>query len=668
MRGILRVALVVGAGFGLGFGNVTTSVAQGATVAHLASPFTAQPRPDGKAHVFRVDGGQFTLDGKPFRIVSGEMHYPRIPREYWRARLRMARAMGLNAITTYAFWNVHEPAPGVYDFSGQNDVAEFIREAQQEGLWVILRPGPYVCAEWEFGGYPAWLLKDPATVVRSSDPKYMEPATKWIKRLGMELAPLQIGNGGPIALVQVENEYGSFGNDHAYMEANQQALVDAGFTKAQLYTADGPGVIANGSLPELPVGINFDGNKPGEAQRSFATLKTVRPEGVKFASEFWAGWFDHWGGPHAHTDAATQTANLKWILEQGYSVSIYMFHGGTNFGWMNGANSSDARPAMYEPDVTSYDYDAALDESGRPTAKYFAFRDVIAKATGVTPPPVPEVAAPIRIAPFKLTEAVPLWDALPKAIESDRPLTMEDVGQNYGWILYRTRLPIGEYDTGKLTIHDYACAYMNHKPVVTDVPYAKITTSRLAVGSEPCRAVDRRLGSTTEQQTGGGVNSADHVESGSDTGPSESWWDLLVENTGRINYSHQLRGDRKGVVAFTPAVHPPTAVKWYVYPLPMDNVEKLKFKKTLCLGPCFYRATFDVDKPEDTFLDTSQLTKGAMWVNGHALGRFWNIGPQKTLYVPGPWLKQGMNEVVVFDVDGKVGERLEGLVKAELGQ
>src|SRR6201996_9554110 len=203
--------------------------------------------PSANTQGLAVAQGQFVLDGKPFRVISGEMHYPRIPREYWRARLKMARALGLNGITTHVFWDEHEQTPGRYDFSGNNDVAEFVREAQQEGLWVIRRPGPYVCAEWEFGGYPAWLLKDPTTVVRSSDPKYMEPAMRWIARLGQELAPLQAGNGGPIVLVQVENEYGSFGSDHAYMEANRKALVEAGFTKAQLYTADGPGVIASGS-------------------------------------------------------------------------------------------------------------------------------------------------------------------------------------------------------------------------------------------------------------------------------------------------------------------------------------------------------------------------------------------------------------------------------------
>jgi beta-galactosidase len=604
--------------------------------ANVPRAVSAQPVPDGKPHVFRAEGGQFTLDGMPFRVISGEMHYPRIPREYWRARLKMARAMGLNAITTYVFWNEHEPSPGVYDFSGNNDVAEFIREAQQEGLWVVLRPGPYVCAEWEFGGYPAWLLKDPTTVVRSSDPKFMGPAAHWIKRLGMELAPLQIGNGGPIVLVQVENEYGSFGNDHAYMEANKQALLDAGFTKAQLYTADGPGAVVNGSLPELPVGINFDGNRPGEAEGAFLALKQVRPDGVMFNSEFWAGWFDRWGGKHAHTSTETQAANLRWILDQGYSVSIYMFHGGTDFGWMNGANSSDSKKE-YEPDVTSYDYDAALDESGRPTAKFYAFRDAIAKATGA-PPPVPEVAAPMRVAPFKLAEAVSLWDTLPAPIESGTPLTMEDVGQAYGYILYRTQaLTAGA--TAKLamdTPHDYAQVYYNGTLAGT---------------------VDRRLGETSVSAA---VPGAPHTA-------AVLHLDILVENTGRINYSKQLRGERKGLGQFV-SVNGEPVPGWEIYPLPMAHPEALKFTGAACSGACFYRGTFEVEHPADTFLDTSHLGKGQMWVNGRALGRFWSIGPQKTLYLPGPWLKQGKNEVVVFDAEGKPGATVEGLAKPELGQ
>jgi beta-galactosidase len=623
---------------GLGLGLASTSLAQtNVTSVPTGAPATVEPAPDGKPHSFRVEVSQFVLDGKPFRIVSGEMHYPRIPREYWRARLKMARAMGLNAITTYVFWNEHEQTPGTYDFSGNNDIAEFIREAQQEGLYVILRPGPYVCAEWEFGGYPAWLLKDPTTVVRSSDPKFMVPATRWIKRLGQELAPLQIGNGGPILLVQVENEYGSFGNDHAYMEQNRQALVDAGFTKAQLYTADGPGVIANGSLPDLPVGINFDGNHPNEAEKSFAALKAARPNGPFFNSEFWAGWFDHWGGPHAHTSTETQVANLDWMLRQGYSVSIYMFHGGTDFGWMNGANSSDSKKE-YEPDVTSYDYDSALDESGRPTAKFFAFRDVIAKATGVTPPAVPEVAAPIHVAPFKLTEAASLWDNLPKAIESSSPQTMEDIGQSYGYILYRTQALV-QGASPKLAL---------------DGPrdYAKVYADGTLAGT-----LDRRLGQSSLT-----IPSAEAPHTA-----AVLHFDILVENTGRINYSKQLRGERKGLGQYV-SINGDPMPGWRMYPLPMTNPASVKFGKAACSGPCFYRGTFEVEKPGDTFLDTSQLGKGQLWVNGHALGRFWNIGPQNTLYLPGPWLKKGANEVIVFDLDAAPSRSIEGLAAPNLGQ
>ena len=296
------------------------------------------------AHTFGVQDDHFALDGKPFRILSGEMHYARIPRADWRLRLRMAHAMGLNAITTYVFWNLHEPQPGVLDFSGQNDVAEFIREAQQEGLYVLLRPGPYVCAEWEWGGYPAWLIPKRA-VVRSTDAVYQHAAGRWLQRLGQELAPLQIGNGGPILAVQVENEYGSFGDDHAYMEQVKTQLRQAGFTKAMLYTADGADMLGRGALPELPAAVNFG---TGDAERSFALLKKARPQGPFFAGEYWAGWFDHWGEAHQERDTATQVAELSWMLQQGYSLSLYMFHGGTSFGWMSGADL----PPFSQPFIT----------------------------------------------------------------------------------------------------------------------------------------------------------------------------------------------------------------------------------------------------------------------------------------------------------------------------
>ena len=569
-------------------------------------------------HSFRVENGKFMLDGKPFQIIAGEMHYARIPRAYWRARLRMAKAMGLNTITTYVFWNFHEPRPGEYDFTGQHDVAEFVREAQSEGLYVNLRPGPYSCAEWEWGGFPSWLLKDHGIVVRSADPKFMEPARRWLLRLGKELAPLQVGNGGPIIMVQVENEYGSFGNDHAYMEQIHHDLLDAGFDKAQLYTADGPEEIPDGSLPELPAGINFP---PGNAPQAFATLHKLRPEGPFMATEWWDGWFDHWGDHHHTTDAKSQAKELQWILEQGYSISIYMFHGGTSFGWMNGANWDNNR---YEPDVTSYDYDSALDESGRPSPKYYLFRDAIAKATGITPPSIPQIDPAISVPAAELSQSVSLWQTLPQPVASEQVKSMEDLDQAYGYILYRKVIdaPV----SGDLVLdqlHDYAMIYADGKLLGT---------------------LDRRLD-----------QSKLHV----DLTEPNTRLDILVENTGRINFSLAIRGERQGITKqVTLAGKPLTG--WQIYPLPMEDPGKLPFSNGDCTGPCFYRGTLKVDHPGDTFLDTSSFTKGFVWVNGHPLGRIWNIGPQKTLYLPAVWLYAGNNDVIVFDLQGKPGGSVEG--------
>ena len=570
-------------------------------------------------HSFRAADGQFLLDGKPFRIISGEMHYARIPRAYWRDRLRMAKAMGLNAVTTYVFWNAHEPRPGVYDFSGNLDVGEFVREAQQEGLYVILRPGPYSCAEWEFGGFPSWLLKDPNMAVRSSDPKFLAAARTWLLRLGKETAPLQIGDGGPIIAVQVENEYGSYGDDHSYMEAIHHDLVDAGFTESQLYTADGADEVPRGSLPELPAVINFG---PGEAQKSFATLKKLRPNGPFMNGEYWDGWFDHWGAPHAHTNTEQQAADLDWILRQGYSISIYMFHGGTSFGWMNGANSNGKN---YEPDVTSYDYDSALDESGHPTPKYFRFREVIARVTGVTPPPVPTAPSATTIPAFTLDQSASLWNSLPEPVHSDQPLTMEQMDQAYGYVLYRTVItgPV----TGDLAIgaiHDYAQVYVDGKLAGT---------------------IDRRL---------------DQKSLPLDIQAAHADLDILLENTGRVNFGPSLPTERVGLLnGVTLAGHPLTG--WDNFSLPLLAPGQLVYTTQPCTGPCFYQATFNIDHPADTFLDASQLGKGEVWINGQPLGRCWNLGPQKALYLPGPWLKPGPNTVVVFDLQGEPDRRLQGL-------
>ena len=576
------------------------------------------------AHTFTVTDGRFVLDGKPFQVISGEMHYPRIPREYWRARLQMAKAMGLNAVTMYTFWNVHESARGTYDFSGQNDVAEFIREAQQEGLYIILRPGPYVCAEWEFGGFPAWLLKDPQTVVRSRDPRYLVPATRWLHRLGEELAPLQLARGGPIIAVQVENEYGSFGDDKEYLEQTRRALIEAGFDSALLYTADNnqdkTKGTSRGSLPDLPAAINFG---PGEAPAQFALLHENRPQGPFMNGEYWDGWFDHWGGERHLPDAKQQEVDLAWMLSQGYSVSLYMFHGGTSFGWMNGANWDHEQ---FQPDVTSYDYGAPLDESGRPTRKYFAFRDVIAKVTGSAPPPVPATPPTQAIGPFALTESASLWDNLPTPVISHDLETMEDLDQGYGYILYRTTLTVDA--TGVLVIdglHDYALIYINGK----------------LVGS-----LDRRRGQTTLPLP---ISKGQH-------GTMGDRLDVLVENAGRINYSVELRKERKGITGSV-TLNGTSLHDWEIYPLPLTDRSSLKYGSAACAAaPCFYRGSFNAaasgSAAADTFLDTAGWNKGFVWLNGRPLGRMWNIGPQRTLYVPGVWLQPRNNEVIVLDLLG----------------
>jgi beta-galactosidase len=571
-----------------------------------------------EGHTIRVEGNQFLLDGKPLQIISGEMHYARIPRAYWRDRLQKARAMGLNTISTYVFWDLHEPKPGVYDFSGQLDVAEFIREAQQEGLHVILRPGPYVCSEWDLGGFPAWLLADPKIELRGDQENFLSQVARWLKRLGQELAPLQVTRGGPIIAVQVENEYGSFGDDAAYMQRIRDLISAAGFDGAILYTADGPAELRGGTLPNLAAAVNFG---PGEAQLAFNALRAFRPNGPMMSGEYWDGWFDHWDEPHNVTDAKEQAQELAWMLSQGYSVNLYMFEGGTSFGLMAGANYGKA----YQADTTSYDYDAPLDEAGRPTPKFYAFRDVISRHLHTADlPPVPQTIPVIEIPAFKLAESASLWKNLGQAIRSAQPKTMEAVGQSYGYILYRTK--IGGPLKGDLVINearDYAAVFVNGHRVGT---------------------LDRRREqSRIPVEMAAGTNTLD----------------ILVENLGRINFGPRLRDDRKGITQSV-TLDGRALEGWEIYPLPMNDPESLQFSTDSVKVPAFYRGTFYLDAPGDTFLDVSKLGMGVAWVNSHNLGRFWNIGPQQTLYVPGIWLKKGRNEVIVFDLQDDLGAPLSG--------
>lgn len=601
------------------------AISLGVALTFAASAY-GQPSAAKPVHTFTVSGRQFLMDGKPYQILSGEMHYTRVPRAYWRDRFRKARAMGLNTITTYVFWNVHEPRPGVFDFSGQNDIAEYIREAQQEGLNVILRPGPYICAEWELGGYPSWLLKDRSMLLRSDDPKYIAAMNAWFARLAQEIKPLLIQNGGPIIAVQVENEYGSFGDDHAYMRAVRDALVKNGLATNVLYTADGPDKIPNGSLPDLPAVINFG---TGDAKASFAKLEQLRPNGPRMSGEYWAGWFDHWGEKHHETNADTEAAEYSWMISQGYSVSMYMFHGGTSFGWMNGANSNGTN---YQPDTTSYDYDAPLDEKGEPRRKFFLFRDAITRVTGKQPPPLP-APMPRRSYPIaQKLESASLWSNLPAPVTSNKLLTMEDLDQSYGYILYRTPLDAGQ--GGELVLnglHDYAEVYVNQKLVGT---------------------LDRRLGQsklTIPKLAAAGT------------------LDILVENSGRVNYTKVIRTERKGLTGAV-TLDGQTPRQWKIFSLPMNDLARLHFEPRPCHGPCFFRTTMQVDQPADTYLDTCAIHKGEVWVNGTMLGRAWSIGPQFTLYTPGPWLKRGSNELIFFDLQGGATDALKSVTEPIFGE
>jgi beta-galactosidase GanA len=562
---------------------------------------------------FAVQNGQFFLNGKSIRILSGEMHYPRIPRAYWRDRLVKARAMGLNTICTYLFWNAHEPVPGKFDFSGNLDVASFIRTAHEVGLNVIIRPGPYVCTEWDFGGLPPWLLRDPDIRIRCMDPRYMEAARRYIARVGRELAPLQITRGGPIILLQVENEYGSYGNDKVYLAELERAFRGAGFT-IPFFTSDGSDLpqLEAGTLDNaLPV-VNFGGG----AERQFAALDKYRTGIPQMCGEYWCGWFTHWGNTAwGGADMAAQKGDIEWMLRTGKSFNLYMVHGGTNFGFTAGANFTD----HYLADVTSYDYDAPIDEAGRLTPKYTVLRDLIGTYAPGERPALP-APLPLRALPaIAMTSVSPLLTHLPRPVGSVQPRSMETFGQNTGCILYRTRLLGPRSGTLRITeLHDYAIVFINGRRIGT---------------------IDR------------GKNESSIVLPPDDA--RESTLDILVEAMGRINFGSRMI-DRKGITERVD-LNGVTLMNWSVFPLPLDNgyLKELAYAPADSVaGPAFYKALFGVDEPADTYLDMSGWEKGVVWVNGRNLGRYWNVGPQRKLYLPGPWLRKGRNEIVVFDLAG----------------
>ena len=518
----------------------------------------------------------------------------------------MAKAMGLNAISTYVFWNVHEEERGRYRFDGDADVGAFMRIAHEEGLRVLLRPGPYVCAEWDFGGLPAWLLCTQARL-RTTDPAYLQPVREWMQRLGAELAPLHARNGGPIAAVQIENEYGAFGDDTEYLHAMREVLRESGFGDLPMYTIDQPGDLHRGMIDGVCAGVTF---APGDAGSQFTRLRQLRQRQPLLCGEFWAGWFDHWGEPHALLDDALQVLDLQWMLREGVSFNVYMFHGGTNFALWNGANVF--APHRYQPTVTSYDYQAALDERGAPTAKYVAFRDAIAAHTGVTPPQPPELRPCVSIAPFALHEWLPIDAALGEPVESRAPLSMEELGGSRGYIVYRTRAAGDLEGVLEADIRDYAI---------------------VSVDGEPVAILDRRY-----EPAAIDVRAA-----------KGACIEVVVENGGRINYGEYFPGERKGVIGAV-CIGAQTLNGWKQWIVSARAPLLRATPSEPGRGPGFFRGSMHVDTAGDTFLDVRSLRKGAVWINGHCAGRVWEDGPQRDLYIPGCWLQPGANEVIALEL------------------
>ena len=597
-----------------------------AMVASLFVLWTASATAAPLPHTFAIGTNDFLLDGQRFQIRCGEVHAARVPAEYWRNRLQMAKAMGLNTVCAYLFWNQIEFQQGKYDWSGQANVMEFCKIAQEEGLWVILRPGPYVCAEWDGGGLPWWLLKNDDIKLRTRDPRFMEASTNYLREVARQFGPLQITHGGPILMVQVENEYGSYGDDTEYMGDLRQAMIDAGFD-VPLFACNPPYDITKGQRADLFPAVNFG----ADPANGFKALRRIHPTGPMMNGEFYPGWFDTWGSPHHLGKTPQYLADLEYMLTNDASFSIYLAHGGTIFGLWSGAD----RP--FKPDTSSYDYDAPISEAGWPTPKFFQTRELFAKylLPGETIPNPPATNPVIAIAPVEVTQCAPIFDNLPKAIEEATPRTMEKYDQGHGCILYRTTIPAGLAQTLEAAaVHDFGFVFLDG---------ARVGVMDRRSGIYKMQLPERKKAATL---------------------------DILVEAMGHVNFGLEVH-DRKGIQ--TPVKLAGTELTgWKTFNLPLDDkmLAGLKYSKptTGSNMPAFWRAVVNIEKPGDTFLDLRSWGKGVLWVNGHCLARYWDIGPTQAAYAPGCWLHAGENEIVILDLTGPEKPEIAGLASPILGE
>ncbi|MFE6173968.1 beta-galactosidase family protein [Streptomyces sp. NPDC056464] len=571
---------------------------------------------------FTVGDEDFLLDGRPVRLLSGALHYFRVHEAQWGHRLAMLRAMGLNCVETYVPWNLHEPAPG-----RNRDVAalgRFLDAAREAGLWAIVRPGPYICAEWENGGLPYWLTAEVGARARTRDERYLGHVARWFGRLLREVAPRQIDRGGPVLMVQVENEYGSYGSDAEYLRRLAGLLREHGVT-VPLVTSDGPEdhMLSGGSIPGVLATVNFGSH----AREAFGTLRRHRAEGPLMCMEFWCGWFDHWGGEHAVRDPGDAAAALREILECGASVNLYMAHGGTNFAGWAGANRGGGalHDGPLEPDVTSYDYDAPIDEHGRPTPKFWAFREVLAEYADGPLPEVPPAPEPLGAgAEVALAAWAPLDDVLqalggPEA-SGPVPPAFEDLGVERGLVRYEVSVP-GPRQPFPLTVRG-----------LRDLAVVYVDGERAGVLGEDDVCLKEPV--------------AGHARV-----------ELWVESLGRVNYGPRL-GERKGITGGV--LHE----RQYLHDVrarglrleALDDVGRVRAVPARELpedgAPGLYRGTVTVRGAGDGRLELPGWTRGFVWINGFNLGRYWSAGPQRSLYVPGPVLREGRNEVWVLELEG----------------